>query len=388
MRPSGAAPARGGSRIVAAAAVAVGSLCASAAVAVAGGGGVTPPSPPQASDVVCISTCAGVREATAHSKVQISGRRLRHVSRVLFTAKRGGRIRVHPLSASSRRVTAKVPDGAATGRPKVSDSYHNRSRARAVLRIVSPDRIGSSGEFKLKDVSARPHKAYYYGKRPASVTYMFTNSQPTDVRIDVVKRKDGTIVDSWTEQGQEPNTVHKATWNGLTGTRKPAHDGGYQFRIGAESGTMDSTTQAKFAYYGFKFPVRGRHSYGDGVGAPRVGHTHQGQDVLAACGTPLQAARGGRVQYRGYQAGGAGNYLVIDGKKTSHDYVYMHLKRPSRFHKGRRVRTGQQIGKVGATGDATGCHLHMEEWSGPGWYEGGHFMKAITRHLKRWDRWS
>ncbi len=44
---------------------------------------------------------------------------------------------------------------------------------------------------------------------------------------------------------------------------------------------MDSTTKAKFAYHRFEFPVRGRHSYGDGVGAPRVGHTHQGQDVLA-----------------------------------------------------------------------------------------------------------
>jgi murein DD-endopeptidase MepM/ murein hydrolase activator NlpD len=43
---------------------------------------------------------------------------------------------------------------------------------------------------------------------------------------------------------------------------------------------------------------------------------------------------------------------------------------------------------VGATGDATGCHLHFEEWSSPGWYEGGSFMKAVTRHLKKWDSWS
>jgi hypothetical protein len=33
-------------------------------------------------------------------------------------------------------------------------------------------------------------------------------------------------------------------------------------------------------------------------------------------------------------------------------------------------------------------HLHFELWSKPGWYEGGHAMRTVTRHLKKWDRWS
>jgi murein DD-endopeptidase MepM/ murein hydrolase activator NlpD len=216
---------------------------------------------------------------------------------------------------------------------------------------------------------------------------MFTNDEPTDVRIDVVRRGSGAVVDSWLETAQVPNARHTAKWTPSRRGGKPARNGKYKFRVGPQSGTMASTSDARFEYHRYKFPIRGGHSYGDGVGAPRSGHTHQGQDVFARCGARLVAARGGRVQWKAYHSV-AGYYVVIDGKKTGHDYVYMHLKKPSGLHKGQRVRTGQRIGRVGQTGNATGCHLHMEEWSAPGWYEGGHFLRGITKHLRKWDRWS
>ena len=50
----------------------------------------------------------------------------------------------------------------------------------------------------------------------------------------------------------------------------------------------------------------------------------------------------------------------------------MHLRKPSKLKVGDRVSMGEEIGKVGDTGDATACHLHFEMWSNPGWYEGGH----------------
>jgi murein DD-endopeptidase MepM/ murein hydrolase activator NlpD len=109
--------------------------------------------------------------------------------------------------------------------------------------------------------------------------------------------------------------------------------------------------------------------------------------VFADCGTPLEAARGGKVQFNGYH-GAAGNYIVIDGKKTGRDYAYMHLKRKSEFGKGEKVKTGEQIGQVGETGNASGCHLHFEMWSPPGWYEGGNFLRSVTKQMKKWDRWS
>ena len=380
------APARRGWRPAIPAAVVGASLSLGAGLAFGAGGAIAPPHPPKVTDVVCISKCGGIRKATTTSKIQVTGRHLRQISKVSFSAGQG-RIDANPIGGGSRVVTARVPRGAVTGKPKVIDAYDNSARSPSTLKIVGPDQI-PAGSFKLQKASAKPRKSYYYGTRKPKVRYMFTNSEPTDVRIDVVRRGSGRVVDSWVERSQEPNTRHTAKWNGLRpATKKPVRNGTYKFRVGPESGSMESTSNAKFKYHRFKFPIRGRHQYGDGIGAPRAGHSHQGQDVFARCGTPLVAARGGRVQWKAYHSS-AGYYLVIDGKKTSRDYAYMHLKRKSRLHRGEKVRTGQKIGRVGESGNAVGCHLHMEEWTAPGWYEGGHFSRLITRHLKKWDRWS
>jgi murein DD-endopeptidase MepM/ murein hydrolase activator NlpD len=137
------------------------------------------------------------------------------------------------------------------------------------------------------------------------------------------------------------------------------------------------------------FPVQGPHDFGGPdarFGAARPGHTHQGQDVMAACGTPLIAARGGIVQYAEYEAN-AGNYVVIDGKGSPNDFMYAHLAEPSPLQVGETVRTGQPIGIVGDTGDASGCHLHFEMWGAPGWYEGGSPFDPLP-YLEKWDAYS
>ncbi|TML33044.1 MAG: hypothetical protein E6G29_12625 [Actinobacteria bacterium] len=78
-----------------------------------------------------------------------------------------------------------------------------------------------------------------------------------------------------------------------------------------------------------RFPVAGPHSYGGPearFGAPRSGHTHQGQDLLAAEGTPLVAPLRGVITYTGYQAGGAGIYVVMHASGTRYDFAFMHLQ--------------------------------------------------------------
>jgi murein DD-endopeptidase MepM/ murein hydrolase activator NlpD len=141
-------------------------------------------------------------------------------------------------------------------------------------------------------------------------------------------------------------------------------------------------------YRKHRFPVRGPHDYGgpgSRFGAPRSGHTHRGQDIAAAQGTRLVSAAQGRVHFRGYQAGGAGYYLVIRGKGGA-DAVYMHLLRQAKVAPGERVAAGQEIGRVGCTGSCFGAHLHFELWT-PHWFDGGHPYDPL-RKLRSWDRFS
>jgi murein DD-endopeptidase MepM/ murein hydrolase activator NlpD len=137
------------------------------------------------------------------------------------------------------------------------------------------------------------------------------------------------------------------------------------------------------------FPVPGTHNFGGAeaqFGAPRSGHSHQGQDVFAACGERLVAAQAGNVSVRAYQAAGAGYYLVIDGT-DGFDYVYMHLAKASWAVVGTYVPAGTQIGQVGQSGNASGCHLHFEMWTSPGWFSGGAPVDPLP-YLLSWDAYS
>jgi murein DD-endopeptidase MepM/ murein hydrolase activator NlpD len=256
--------------------------------------------------------------------------------------------------------------------------------------------VPSAGTLSLVSATTTPRKSFYYGFRYPRLSYTIGSTQPqNDLRIDVVDSA-GEIVRTFYRNDVSPNTVNGIRWDGTTAEGRPAPNGHYSFRIGAQTGapaaraaTPSEPLSLDFAFYGYAFPVLGPHDFGgpEGrFGAPRSGHTHQGQDTMAACGTPLIAARGGTVQYAGFEAN-AGNYLVIDGKGTGMDFMYAHLAEPSPLQTGEPVRTGQPIGIVGQTGDATACHLHFEIWTAPGWYEGGSPIDPLP-YLERWDRYS
>jgi len=270
----------------------------------------------------------------------------------------------------------------------------------------TPDPAPSAGPtLTLISATTSPRKSFYYGVRNPRLTYVIGSNQPqNDLRIDVVNSI-GETVKSFYRNDIAPNVPDSIRWDGTTGENHPAPNGRYSFRVLPQIGgpaarrasrrsTPAGSSSAEpfslsFALYGYAFPILGPHDFGGAegrFGAARAGHTHEGQDVMADCGTPLVAARGGRVQYSGYE-GAAGNYVVIDGRGTGFDMAYMHLLEPSSLQTGMTVRTGEPIGLVGQTGDATACHLHFEIWTAPGWYEGGSPIDPLP-YLEKWDAYS
>lgn len=85
---------------------------------------------------------------------------------------------------------------------------------------------------------------------------------------------------------------------------------------------------------------------------------HRGVDYAAPAGTPIKAAGDGKIIYRG-RKGGYGNVVEIQhgGNITT---LYAHMSRFGKHGVNARVRQGDVIGYVGATGLATAPHLHYE----------------------------
>lgn len=264
----------------------------------------------------------------------------------------------------------------------------------------APSSTPSAGALTLLSARTSPRKAFYFGFRYPRLTYTIGSSQAdNDLRIAIVNAA-GESVKTYYREDVAPGIPNTIRWDGTTDSGRPAPNGRYSFVVSAQTeGAPPARPQRRarrnteittgFAFYGYSFPILGAHSYGLSAGrfgAGRSGHTHQGQDVMAACGTPLVAARGGTVLHSKWHAA-AGNYVVIDGRRSRYDFMYAHLAAPSPLKPGDTVRTGQPIGIVGSTGSSTACHLHFEMWDHPGWYLGGSPLDPRS-FLQRWDRYS
>jgi murein DD-endopeptidase MepM/ murein hydrolase activator NlpD len=340
---------------------------------------------PRAGDLRCIDRCAGLRQAAVGATIAFSGHHLARVTRVAFPGS-ASPVAVAPLDTTPTRVTATVPDGARSGKPRLAKARETGALAKRRLRIVPASRLPD--RFELASSSARPRTVFFDGRRPLRLRFRFASAGRSDVRIELAKRRGG-VVRAWTKHNLLPYSSHAMTWHGGEADGDPGPEGGYRIRVGPPGG--HGSAGGGFRLRQEAFPVAGPHDYGGPIqrfGAPRTGgRTHQGQDVFAACGTPLLAARGGTVQHRAYSDALYGHYLVIDGRGTTADYFYAHMPRPSPLGPGDRVHTGERIGAVGKTGNArtVGCHLHFELWP-RGWHHGGP-LDPLPR-LRHWDRYS
>ena len=110
----------------------------------------------------------------------------------------------------------------------------------------------------------------------------------------------------------------------------------------------------------FRWPISGRiTSYFGGRSSPGgIGSTnHQGIDIAGSYGSPVYAADGGTVTYAGWM-GGYGYLVQID---HGNGYVTRYGHNSSlTVSVGDHVYKGQQIARVGSTGNSTGNHCHFE----------------------------
>ncbi|MGH7859496.1 MAG: murein hydrolase activator EnvC family protein [Candidatus Binatia bacterium] len=134
------------------------------------------------------------------------------------------------------------------------------------------------------------------------------------------------------------------------------------FRVGGGSGSARGIRIPLDAC-----PVRGPHTFSNDWGAPRGGGSrrHQGNDLMAAAGTPIVAPVSGTVTR--WRNGGNGGISLYLWGNDNNEYYFAHNTR-NVAPAGSKVSAGQQVATVGNTGNARGGapHLHFEIHPGGG----------------------
>lgn len=157
--------------------------------------------------------------------------------------------------------------------------------------------------------------------------------------LDGIEVKTGQIIAAeFVNQGQSYQAIRHT-------------DGEYYSASGRSMRKAFLRAPVNFKYISSNFNPRRLHPVTKTIKA------HNGIDYAAKRGTPVQASGSGTVTDSGYSRFN-GNYVFIKhGEKYLTKYLHLH-KRSVR--KGQRVKQGQKIGTVGATGRVTGVHLHYE----------------------------
>jgi hypothetical protein len=182
---------------------------------------------------------------------------------------------------------------------------------------------------------------------------------------------------AWYSGGSNARKLQQRGWTGNAGSIKNKHIRGYVNKIRGfypeasvyAGGQPGASTQNFYAANntrssgGYLFPLPGSENrWSDTYGASRAGgaRRHKGADIGGSHGAPLVAAASGYA-YSGFNPT-AGNYVYVFDEAGQYRFFYAHLdKRYVPTGSGNRVRVsaGQQIGTVGATGNAQGPHLHF-----------------------------
>lgn len=347
------------------------------AIAANGSGGVEVPGQPLITEIVCPLQPAG--SCAAGQQMTIRGSNLQSAEQVTFVGSSGSRdnvvVKLTARAAQPEEITVTVPGRAKSGAVRISGSIGTP--------VTSPEPVRIVAGLPATDEASDSKKLIAGGKREAHFSYRVASSAAAGARVEAVSGATGKVVRKWPLVKSGEGAVD---WNGFIGD-EPAKSGTYVLRLNelaSASAKIEAGSDTQFELAEGFFPIRGPHKLSS-TSTQMFGGSrgHQGTDHFAACGTPLAAWTSGVVQFNDFQ-GAAGNYVVVQ-RANGESYAYMHMQERSPAKVGSKVFAGQQLGRVSDSGRASGCHLHIELWTAPGWYKGGKPYDSLPL-MKRLDK--
>jgi murein DD-endopeptidase MepM/ murein hydrolase activator NlpD len=199
------------------------------------------------------------------------------------------------------------------------------------LIIVILLMLSACGGRQVAKYSAKPGKGFYYTVKPGETLW----------QIASVHKVTAQQIAEWNNI-QDPDKVAAGMRIFVPKTRAG----------GARSGKFDAPLA--FDRDRFRWPVKGSVISGFGM---RDGNRHDGVDIKASSGAPIYAAADGEVVYSG-NLRGYGNLIIL--RHADRYYTTYAHNQKNLVAVGRHVTAGEKIALVGATGRATGPHLHFE----------------------------
>jgi len=135
----------------------------------------------------------------------------------------------------------------------------------------------------------------------------------------------------------------------------PSGSGGISWPDLPNFGNSEKPFGSGLSGSGWIWPTKGTFSSGYGW---RWGRMHKGIDMANNVGTPIVAAKSGRVTFSGWDDGGYGYKVMVQHEDGSQS-LYAHNSRLA-VKVGQTVEQGELVSYMGSTGRSTGPHLHFE----------------------------